>query len=198
MAHPLVIIAGIAGTVALAYTVLGRKSKKPPKRRVFYSFDYKNDAWRTSQVRGIGVVTRNKPASGNDWEELKQKGDTAVKNWINKQMKGRTCTIVLVGSHTADRKWVSYEIKESWKKEMGVVGIYIDGLKDHRGASSDRGKNPFDCVKFENGKKFSSIVKCHEPDGFNSKDQYDWISDSLSEIVEEAIEIRKNSDAPSF
>ena len=177
--------------VGLVAFVLAWRNKKPTKRRVFYSFHYKNDVWRTSQVRNIGVVAKNKPASDNDWEKLKQKGDTAVKGWIDQQMKGRSCTIVLVGSHTANRKWVKYEIEASWEKGMGVVGVYVDGLKAPNDTSSGRGKNPFDFVKLENGKKFSSVAKCHEPDGFDSNSQYEWISNNLSEIVEEAIEIRK-------
>ena len=197
MAHPLVVIASIASAVALVYAVFGRKSKKHPKRRVFYSFHFENDSWRASQVRNIGFVAGNKPTSDNDWEKLKQKGDAAVKGWIDQQMKGRSCTIVLVGSRTANRKWVKYEIEASWKKGMGVVGVYVDGLKAPNDTSSGRGKNPFDFVKLENGKKFSSVVKCHEPEGFDSNSQYEWISNNLSEIVEEAIEIRKNTDSSS-
>ena len=34
-----------------------------PKRRVFYSFYYKEDSWRASQVRNIGVVEGNRPAT---------------------------------------------------------------------------------------------------------------------------------------
>ncbi len=32
-------------------------------RRVFYSFHYVPDCWRTSQVRNIGAIEGNKPAS---------------------------------------------------------------------------------------------------------------------------------------
>ena len=80
------------------------------KRQVFYSFHYIPDCWRASQVRNIGVIEGNKPAPDNDWETITRAGDDAIKKWINEQMKYRSCTIVLIGSNTAVRKWINYEI----------------------------------------------------------------------------------------
>lgn len=74
------------------------------KRQVFCSFHYKPDCWRASQVRNIGAIEGNKPAPDNDWETITRSGDDAIKNWIKEQMKYRSCTIVLVGENTADRK----------------------------------------------------------------------------------------------
>lgn len=100
-------------------------------RKVFYSFHYNNDSWRTSQVRNIGVIEGNRPAPDNDWETVKKGGDPAIKRWIDDQMYGRSCTVVLVGSETAGRKWIEYEIRKSWEEGMGVVGIRIHNLKNH-------------------------------------------------------------------
>ena len=55
-------------------------------RRVFFSFYYKEDYWRTSQVRNIGAIDSNKPVSDNDWEVVKKNGDDAIKKWIDKQL----------------------------------------------------------------------------------------------------------------
>ena len=41
-------------------------------RRVFYSFHYKPDNWRAAQVRNIGAIEGNNPASDNDWEAVKK------------------------------------------------------------------------------------------------------------------------------
>ena len=95
-----------------------------PKRRAFYSFHYTPDNWRASQVRNIGVIEGNRPATDNDWEVVKRGGDTAIARWIRDQMKGKSCTIVLVGTNTAGRKWINYEISESWNQRMGIVGIH--------------------------------------------------------------------------
>ena len=159
------------------------------KRQVFYSFHYQPDHWRASQVRNIGTVEGNKPAADNDWEQVKKGGDSVIKRWIDEQMKYKSCTVVLVGEETAGREWVNYEIIESWKKSMGVVGIYIHGLKNQDGFASRKGRNPFDCLKYDKG-EFSRIARCYDPQGNNSKERYAWISEHLSNAVEEAICIR--------
>jgi len=164
------------------------------KRQVFYSFHYKPDYWRAAQVRNIGIIEGNKPATDNEWEEITSADDNAIKRWINEQIKYRSCTIVLVGNKTANRKWINYEIVKSWNDDMGVVGIYIHGLKDSDGYISNKGENPFDYITYgDTGKKLSAIVKCYNPSGENSKERYDWISKYISRAVEEAIKIRENS-----
>ena len=162
------------------------------KRQVFYSFHYEPDSWRASQVRNMGIVEGNKPASDNDWETIKRAGANAIKRWINDQMKYRSCTVVLVGSKTANRKWINYEIIESWNDGMGIVGISIHGLKNREGCLSQRGPNPFSFIDYgKTGEKLSEIVECYNPQGSNSKEKYDWISRYLSDAIEEAIRIRK-------
>jgi hypothetical protein len=162
------------------------------KRNVFYSFHYEPDNWRASQVRKIGGVEGNSPASDNDWEKITSEGDDAIKRWIAKQMKGRSCTVVLVGENTANRPWINYEIEKSWNDGMGVVGIRIHGLLDKNGLESNKGENPFKYVKDgSTGEKLSSIVKCYNPKGEDSKERYSIIEDHLKRIIEEAIKIRK-------
>lgn len=163
-------------------------------RRVFYSFHYKPDNWRASTVRNIGAVEGNKPATDNDWESITSGGDAAIKRWIASQMKGRSCTVVLVGTNTANRKWINYEIVKSWDDGMGVVGIYIHGLKNADGRVSTKGSNPFDYIGYGNtGKKLSSVVKCYNPPGSNSQERYAWIKKHLANAVEEAIRIRNEN-----
>ena len=163
-------------------------------RRAFYSFHYKPDATRASQVRNMGVIDGNRPATDNDWETVTGGGDAAIKKWIAGQMNGRSCTVVLVGEKTANRKWINYEIVQSWNEGMGVVGIYIHGIKNLDGNIASKGKNPFDVITYGNTtKKLSSIVKCYNPVGTNSKDRYAWIKKHLANVVEEAITIRNDN-----
>ena len=181
------------------------------KRQVFYSFHYEEDKWRASQVRNIGVVEGNRPATDNDWEEIKHGGDNAIKQWIKEQMQYRSCTVVLVGSCTANRKWINYEIAESWNNGKGVVGIHVHGLKNQDGDTSQKGDNPFHLHGLENqdgdtsrkgvnpfhylslpgGQRLSSIVKCYDPIGTSSVEIYNWIKENLPRAIEEAITIRQ-------
>lgn len=164
-------------------------------RKCFFSFHYKPDAVRASQVRQIGTVEGNPPVKDNDWETIVGGGDSAIKKWIEKQMEGRNCLVLLVGQDTANRKWINHEIVQAWDKGLGVVGIRIHGLKNFEGEISKAGDNPFDFITHgPTKKKLSSIVKCYNPAGANSKDRYDWISTHLSNAVEEAIKIRAGND----
>lgn len=161
-------------------------------RSVFFSFHYKPDAVRASQVRNIGSIEGNRLASDNDWEEVISKSDSSIAAWIASQMQGRSCTVVLVGSGTANRKWINHEIVKSWDRGMGVVGIRIHGLKDFSGATSTAGANPFDYITHgTTKKKLSQIVKCYTPAGQTSQEKYDWIKKHIANAIEEAIEIRK-------
>jgi len=161
------------------------------QRRVFYSFHYKPDAPRAAQVRNMGVVEGNRPATDNAWETVKRGGAAAIKRWIADQMRGKSCTVVLVGQETAGRKWIKHEIIESWKKGMGVVWIHVHGLKDLNRQISAKGRNPFLDIPYgDRGQTLFSIVKCYDPAGNNSARRYGWIREHLANIIEEAITIR--------
>ena len=163
-------------------------------RRIFFSFHYVPDNWRAAMVRNIGSIEGNRPATDNDWETVKKGGDAAIERWIVGQMKSRSCTVVLVGSNTANRKWINYEIIKSWNDGMGVVGIHIHGLEDQNGNTSWKGNNPFTGISYGSyGQNLSSIVRCYDPAGRNSKERYGWISTHLANAVEEALTIRKRN-----
>lgn len=161
-------------------------------RRCFFSFHYAQDAHRAAQVRSIGTIEGNRPATDNAWESIKSGGDAAINRWIQAQLHGKSCTVVLVGARTAGRKWITHEIVESWNAGMGVVGIRIHGLKNLQGLVSHPGENPFDYVTYHGtGAALSSIVKCYDPPGLNSKERYGWIRQYIAAALDEAVEIRK-------
>ena len=86
-------------------------------RRVFLSFHYANDNSRVQQIKNMGRIEGQTVLSSNDWEQVQRQGDAAIKRWINSQMNGRSCVVVLVGSGTANRKWINYEIAQAWDEE---------------------------------------------------------------------------------
>jgi hypothetical protein len=160
-------------------------------RKVFFSFHFKPDFWRTSQVRQIGALEGNAILSDNDWEEVKKRGDEAVKTWIDEQLKGKSCVVVLIGSDTSTRKWVTYEISRGWNQGKGVVGIYIHNLKDQNQDQSTKGKNPLDEVTFKKDQsKLSSVAKAYDPPYSKSTDVYDYIASNIESWIEEALKIR--------
>jgi hypothetical protein len=165
-------------------------------RRVFYSFHYKPDCTRAARVRNMGVVEGNKPASDNDWEEIESGGDRAIQKWIDDQLDGKSCNVVLIGENTAGRKWIDYEIKSTWNSKKALVGVYIHRLKDLDGNQALKGKNPFE--EFTIGEKktpMTSVVRAYNPPYTDSKDVYNYISEHLADWIDEAVEIRDNYTA---
>lgn len=160
-------------------------------KRVFFSFHYKPDNWRAAQVRNAGVVEGNAVVSDNDWETITRGGDSAIQRWIDGQLSGKSCAIVLIGSATAGRKWINYEIERAWSDGKGLVGVYIHNLKDRLGSQASRGRNPFDGFTLNNGATpLSSVVKAYEPPNTTSTYAYDYIKANLEAWVEEAISTR--------
>jgi hypothetical protein len=161
-------------------------------RKVFFSFHHAADSARASQVRNAGVLEGNRPVSDNDWEAVKKGGDKAIQAWIDEQLQGRSCTVVLIGRATAGRKWIDYEIRESWNSNKGLVGIYVHNLKDLTSNQSIKGKNPFENTSINKGlTKLSTVVKAYDPPCTTSTVVYDHIKANLSAWVEEAIKIRQ-------
>ena len=160
-------------------------------RRVFYSFHYKPDNWRVSQVRNIGKIEDNKPASDNDWERITSSGDQAIKDWIADQMRARSCVVVLIGANTSGRRWINHEIDKGWQDEKGIVGVHIHNLENSEGEKATKGTNPF-YNRSVNGSRMSTIVKTYDPPYSTSRNVYNHIADNLADWIEEAIRIRKD------
>lgn len=138
----------------------------------------------------MGVVEGDQVVSDNRWEQIRAGGDAAIERWINDQMKDKSVVVVLIGTKTAGRKFVDYEIEKGWNDRRGVLGIHIHNLKDREGNQSGKGNNPFS--KFTvNGTKLSSIVKTYDPPYSTSRYVYDHIHSNLADWIEEAIEIRR-------
>src|SRR5471030_1032339 len=110
--------------------------------KAFYSFHFGNDVVRAGQVRNMGAVEGDQIIDDNSWEQVKKQGDTGVRNWIDRQMAVCDVVIVLVGSQTASRPWVDYEIRRAWDTKKPIFGIRIHGLKNFQGETSLVGPNP--------------------------------------------------------
>jgi hypothetical protein len=82
-------------------------------------------------------------------------------------------TAVLIGSQTANREFVEYEIRQSKKLKKGLIGIYIHQLADRKGKTDTKGENP--------------ITKY----GIHGIKTYDWVRDdgynNFGKWAEEAI-----------
>jgi hypothetical protein len=110
-------------------------------RRVFFSFEYKNDVSRAMVVRNSGAL-RTVDAAGfvdaAEFERIERGGDAAIKRWIDNQLTNTSVTVVLVGSATCDSKWVKYEIEQSKARGNGLLGVDISKIEDFQGKTTAR------------------------------------------------------------
>jgi MTH538 TIR-like domain (DUF1863) len=159
-------------------------------RKCFLSFYYKDDNWRVSQIKNIGAIEEQPILAANKWEEIEKKGDAAVEEWIESNMRSKDCLVVLVGARTSGRRWVKYEIRRACEKGIGVLGIYIHSLKDAAGNQSSKGTNPFDGVVV-GGKSISTYARMYDPPFSTSTYAYDHITTNISGWVDTAVALRE-------
>ncbi|RNE76376.1 TIR domain-containing protein [Vibrio cholerae] len=158
------------------------------KKTVFFSFHYGNDVMRVQQVRNIGALEGNEPVSANEWETVKRGGEASIKRWIDDNLKYKQCVIVLIGSDTANRPWVKYEIEKAWNSGKPIFGIYIHNLRCPRTGTSRKGRNPFEDFSLNDGRNLSSLVNCYDPSSSNA---YNEIARNMEGWVATAIAQRR-------
>jgi len=116
-------------------------------RTVFFSFHYQRDIFRVQQVKNHHVTKGTYTAAGffdgSLEEKAKKEGDTAVKNIIDRGLKGSSVLCVLIGNQTYTRRWVDYEILKAIELGMGVFGVRIHQIKDPKTGVDTAGSSPF-------------------------------------------------------
>lgn len=154
-------------------------------RHVYFAFHYQRDIWRVNVVRNSNVVQGFESAGFIDyslWEEAKRKGDEAIKRLINEGLRGTTVTVVLVGAKTSEREYVDYEIRRSWDRGNGLIGVYVHNIEDRYGDADTKGDDPF-------------VVN-----GYKGIRTYDWITDdgysNLGDWIDDACERAKRRGNP--
>jgi hypothetical protein len=140
-------------------------------RSVFFSFHYQNDIWRVNQVRNSNIVEGVAAAGFRDaslWEETKKRGDAAINKLIDDALNGTTVTAILIGSKTAGREYIDYEIKQSYARRNGLLGIYVHNIKNEYGRTDIQGRNPFSDYHITNSDNTTRVLS----DIFHT---YDWV-----------------------
>lgn len=117
-------------------------------RYTFFSFCYDDvRSFRANVVRNSYVTKYGKDTfiDGSIWEKTKAQSSVKIKELIdNSGIKNTSVTAVLIGDHTADRRWINYEIFKSFEQGNGILGIHINRIKDKSGHITHKGHNPLD------------------------------------------------------
>jgi hypothetical protein len=150
---------------------------------VFFSFHYNEDWSRMWNIRQSNQFKNNFEDSGtfrsrDRWESVRLRSDRAIKDWIDEGLKYSGVTVVLISGDTWKRDWVRYEISESERQGMGMLGIRVHNMKDLNRNYGVSGPNPF---------SYADIYKSYLV--------YDWITDdgynNLSSWVSQAADARR-------
>lgn len=153
-------------------------------RSSFVSFHYQNDYWRVQQILRMGAIEGQEVMPAQNWEKVKARGKQAVKDWIDKEMAYKGAVVVLIGSETASREFVQYEIRKAWSIKKPLVGIRIHGLKNKDGYTSRAGANPFAQFGFsDSNKTYADYVPVFDPAGTDSTQVYASIKNNLDSWI---------------
>jgi hypothetical protein len=124
-------------------------------RRTFFSFHYKPDvtrAWvvRNSWVTKLAQVERDDVGffDSSVFEDAQRESDEVLKRFLREGLKNTTVTCVLVGNETALRRWVRYEIFQSFVRGNGLLAIRVHSIPGFNKLASAAGFNPFNSVAF--------------------------------------------------
>lgn len=75
--------------------------------------------------------------------QAKARGDAEVRRLIDAALEDSEVTVVLIGQKTYKSRWVRYEIEKSIERNDGLLGVYIDNIRDAQGRTSRVGRSPF-------------------------------------------------------
>ncbi len=117
-------------------------------RRVYFSFHYEADVWRTNHVRNSWVTHPDRESAGfhdaAEFEKVKKEGgDAAVSHWIDRNMENTSVVVVCVGEHTCERYWVREEVRRGIESGKGIVFVRVHNLEDNEGHTCPKGELDF-------------------------------------------------------
>lgn len=112
-------------------------------KSVFYSFHCDRDVHRVQAGPQLNALEGQPVLNAQEWETVSRGGETAIKNWLDKQMAYKE------GHHRPDRSpdgrpWVTYKIEKAWADKKPLLGIHIHGLAPLNDGTDLKGLNPFD------------------------------------------------------
>lgn len=122
-------------------------------RRTFFSFHYTPDVQRAMVVRNSWVTKENREDAGffdsSVFEASQRTGDDALRRFLHDGLKNSTVTCVLAGTETAGRRWVRYELVQSFRRGNGLLCVHIHRIKNFDKQSATAGTNPLDVLAYK-------------------------------------------------
>ncbi len=169
-----------------------RVGKKDKKYRVFYCFDGKEDYWRVYKLtENFNHLAGQKIFSPQEWQQVLKKGEHVIKDWSEKNLQVASCLVVFIGTQTAQRDIVLFQIEQAWKMGKAVFGIYIHNCDDVKRKAASKGDNPFELVSVD-GELLAQKVQVYDPPFREHNEIVTYIQKYIYSWVRIAIADRKS------
>jgi hypothetical protein len=111
---------------AASLGIIGRGMQLPAKRRIFVSYHHGGDQWYYNEFSRAFHDTYE-AVFDNSLERQIDSDNTAyvMRRIRDNYITGTSCTVVLIGGQTHQRKYVDWEIKATLDKQHGLLGIVL-------------------------------------------------------------------------
>lgn len=117
-------MAGLLGNPQLygLNTLLTRSTK----RKIFVSYHHGGDQWYYNQFSTL-FHDQYEAVFDNSIERMidSDNVDYVMQRIRDKHISGTSCTVLLIGEQTHERKYIDWEIKATLEKQHGLVGIVL-------------------------------------------------------------------------
>lgn len=112
----------------------------------FFSFHFSHDFDRINKVLDIWSGYENMSAtpfiSTPQLMEMMEKGLAGIFDWVNEELAKADVVIVLIGSQTAKRYFIQYEIQQAILQKKPIYGINIHQIPNKLGEVEQEGNCP--------------------------------------------------------
>ena len=112
-------------------------------KRIYFSQDLED--LRADEVRKLCMATPGVEGTGffEAMSESTMAGPSTIRRQLTSALDNTQVTCVLIGTQTASRRWVRYEIIESLQRRNVLFGVHINGVPDKSQQTKPKGPDPF-------------------------------------------------------
>jgi len=109
-----------------SFGIIGSAMHVPPRRRIFVSYHHDGDQWYYNEFSRM-FHDSYEVVYDKSLERLIDSDNTAyvMQRIRDDYITGTSCTVVLIGGHTHQRKYVDWEIRATLDRQHGLLGIVL-------------------------------------------------------------------------
>jgi len=119
-------MAAFGSNTLAALGIIGTAMPTPSRRKIFVSYHHGGDQWYYNEFSRVFHDTYETVYDNSMVRQIDSENTAYVMQRIrDNYITGTSCTVVLIGGHTHQRKYVDWEIKATLDKDHGLFGIIL-------------------------------------------------------------------------